>query len=351
MKKNKVAIIVLVLLLIASVWFFINNKKGTIKETLRDFAVADTASITKIFLADKENNSVTLEKVNGVWKVNGKHNARPDAIQTLLETIKRVDVKEPVGKSAQDNVIKRLAAKAVRCEIFQNGVLTKAYYVGTETADQTGTYMILMDLETMQPSAKPFVTYIPGFEGYLTTRYFTKERDWRDRTVFQYIPTDIKSVKLEVPDKPEMGYELIIKGNNDYELKMNTGNVLSGIDSMAVKQYLSYFQQINFESMDLAMTDKEVDSTLLAKPINVLSVVNNKGEKNEVKFFLRKPSKESFDVDGKLVQFDSERMNALLDGKDLVMVQYYVFGKLMPPADYFLKNKPSTNGNNTISKK
>jgi hypothetical protein len=351
MKKNKVAIIVLVLLLIASVWFFLNNKKGTIKETLRDFAVADTASITKIFLADKENNSVTLEKVNGIWKVNGKYNARPDAIQTLLETIKRVDIKEPVAKAAQDNVIKRLASKAVRCEVFQNGVLTKAYYVGTETADQTGTYMILMDLETMQASAKPFVTYIPGFEGYLTTRYFTKERDWRDRTVFQYIPTDIKSVKLEVPDKAEMGYELIIKGNNDYELKMNSGKALAGIDSMAVKQYLSYFQQINFESMDLAMTQKEVDSTLMAKPINVLTVFNNKGEKNEVKFFLRKPSKESFDDEGKLVQFDSERMNALLDGKDLVMVQYYVFGKLMPPADYFLKNKPSTSGNNSISKK
>ncbi len=351
MKKNKIAIIVLVLLLIASVWFFLNNKKGTIKETLRDFAVADTASITKIFLADKENKSVTLEKVNGVWKVNGKHNARPDAIQTLLETIKRVDVKEPVAKSAQDNVIKRLAAKAVRCEIFQNDVLTKAYYVGTETADQTGTYMILMDLETMQASAKPFVTYIPGFEGYLTTRYFTNERDWRDRTVFQYVPTDIKSVKLEVPDKPEMGYELIIKGNNDYELKMNTGKALPGLDSMAVKQYLSYFQQINFESMDLAMTDKEIDSTLLATPINVLTVMNQKGEKNEVKFFLRRPSKQSFDVDGKLLQFDSDRMNALLGGKDLVTVQYYVFGKLMPPADYFLKNTPSTHKGKKISKK
>jgi hypothetical protein len=148
-----------------------------------------------------------------------------------------------------------------------------------------------------------------------------------------------------------MGYELIINGNNDYELKMSTGKVLSGIDSMAVKQYLSYFQQINFESMDLAMTDKQIDSTLLATPINVLTVVNNKGEKNEVKFFLRKPSKESFDEEGKLVQFDSERMNALLGGKDLVMVQYYVFGKLMPPADYFLKNKASTSGNNSISKK
>ncbi|MCK6650514.1 MAG: DUF4340 domain-containing protein, partial [Bacteroidia bacterium] len=313
MKKNRIAIVVLVVLAAVSGWFILNNKKGTIKETLRDFAVADTASITKIVLADKEAKSVTLERaIGGPWKVNGKYNARPDAIQVLLETIKRVDVKEPVGKAAQDNVVKRLAAKAVRCEIFQNGQLTKAYYVGTETQDQTGTYMILIDLETMKTSAKPFVTYIPGFEGYLTTRYFTNERDWRDRTVFQYVPTDIKSVKLEVPDKPEMGYELIINGNNDYVVKMQTGKALNGIDSMAVKQYLSYFQQINFESMDLAMTQKEIDSTLLSKPINILTVTNQKGEVNSVKFFPRKPSKESYDVDGKLFVFDPERMNALL---------------------------------------
>ncbi|MCC6837675.1 MAG: hypothetical protein IT234_03950 [Bacteroidia bacterium] len=352
MKKNRIAIIVLVVLAAVSGWFILNNKKGTIKETLRDFAVADTASITKIFLADKEGKSVTLEReIGGPWKVNGKYNARPDAIQVLMETIKRVDVKEPVGKAAQDNVVKRLAAKAVRCEIFQNGQLTKAYYVGTETQDQTGTYMILIDLETMKTSAKPFVTYIPGFEGYLTTRYFTNERDWRDRTVFQYVPTDIKSVKLEVPDKPEMGYELIINGNNDYVVKMQTGKALNGIDSMAVKQYLSYFQQINFESLDLAMTQKEIDSTLLSKPINILTVTNQKGEVNSVKFFLRKPSKESYDVDGKLNVFDPERMNALLDGKDLAMVQYYVFGKLMPPAEYFLKNTGGTQAGKPVSKK
>ena len=176
MKKNRLAIIMVVLLGFFSFWFIINKQKGTIKETLKDFAVADTASINKIFIADKSGNTITLDrKTAGSWMVNGKYPVRMDVINTLLYTIKRIDIKEPIGKKAQDNVIKRLAAKAVRCEIYQHDKLVKAYYVGTETHDQLGTYMIMMDPETMLPSAKAFVTYIPGFDGYLTTRYFTSE--------------------------------------------------------------------------------------------------------------------------------------------------------------------------------
>lgn len=341
MKRNRIAIILVIILGALSFWFIINNKKGTIKETLRDFAVADTAAVDKIFLADKQGNAVTLErnKDNSGWTVNGKYQARTDAMQTLLTTIKKIDIKEPVGKKAQDNIVKQLAADAVRCEIYSKGELVKAYYVGSQTQEMTGTYMILMDPETMKPSARPFITYIPGFEGYLTTRYFTQEKLWRDRTVMKYVPTDIKSVKLEVPDKPELGYELKVNGNNDYAVTMLSGKKVENIDPMAVKQYLSYFQQVNFESLDMGMTQAEIDSTLKSTPINILTVTDTKGKTNRIKFFARKPKKEEkYDSEGKPVKFDLDRMNALLENtNDFALVQYYIFGKMMPPAEYFVK--------------
>lgn len=340
MKRNRIAIIMVIVLGSLSFWFIVNNRKSTIKETLRDFAVADTTSINKIFLADKKGNSVTLERneKQGGWLVNGKFPVRMDAMNTLLLTIKKVDIKEPVGKKAYDNVVKQLAADAIRCEIYQNNTLTKAYYVGSQTQDMTGTYMILMDLETMKASAKPFVTYIPGFEGYLSTRYFTEEKLWRDRTMLRYVPTDIKSVKLEVPDNAKFGYELTIKGNNDYAVTMLADHKnLADIDPNAVKQYLSYFQQVDFESLDMAMTQQEIDSTLKSTPINILTVTDNAGKTNKISFFARKPKKDGrVDATGKLMKFDLDRMNALVENtKDFVMVQYYVFGKMMPPAEYF----------------
>ncbi|MDF2438194.1 MAG: hypothetical protein K0Q95_2570 [Bacteroidota bacterium] len=345
MKRNRIAIILVILLGALSFWFIINNRRSTIKETLRDFAVKDTAAVDKIFLADKLGNAVTLERSSGNnnWTVNGKYIARSDAMQTLLVTITKLDIKEPVGKKAQDNIVKQLAAGAVRCEIYSKGDLVKAYYVGTQTQDMTGTYMILMDPETMKPSAKPFITYIPGFEGYLTTRYFTEEKMWRDRTIYQYVPNDIAAVKLEVPDHSEMGYELKINGNNDYEVTMLSGKKISDIDPLAVKQYLSYFQQVNFESLDMGMSEKEIDSTLKSTPINILSVTDKKGTTKRMKFFARKPKHEgALDEKGETLKYDLDRMNALLDWtNDFVMVQYYVFGKMMPPADYFVKKSAS----------
>ncbi len=343
MKRNRIAAVLVIVLGSLSFWYISHNQNGTIKQTLRDFAVQDTASITKIFLADKKGRTVTLErKTNGGWTVNGKYSVRPDAIQVLLTTINRVDVKEPVGKNAVDNIIKRIAGGAIKCEIYQKDKLMKAYYVGSETQDQLGTYMILIDTKTMETSAKPFVTYIPGFDGYLTTRYFTEEMGWRDRTVLHYFPNDIASVKMEVPDKPEMGYELKIKGNNDYEVTMlNSHSMLNNIDEMAVKQYLSYFQHQNFESFEVSITQQQIDSVMKSQPLNILTIKDTKGKAKTIKFFARKPKRgEEVDADGKEIKYDLNRMDARIDNeKELLMVQYLIFGKILPPANYFQKKE------------
>jgi len=339
-KKNRIAIVLVILMGSLTFWFITNNRKGTLSADMKNFAVKDTASITKIFLADKNGRTLTLEKNDkGKWTVNGKYGVRMDALETLLETIMRLDVKEPVGKKAHDNVMKRLAAKAVKCEIYQNGELTKAYYVGTETQKMTGTFMIMIDIDNMETMERPFITYIPGFEGYLTTRYFTEEKGWRDRTIYQYNPNDIKSVRMEVPYNTSFGYELTVKGNNDYEIKMLADNkIISNVDPIAVKQYLSYFQILTFESFEVDLKQNQIDSVLKSQPINILTVTDKDGKTNKVKFYARKPKKDVFGKDGLLLKFDEERMDALMNnGIDFVMVQFYMFGKVMPPVDYFLK--------------
>jgi hypothetical protein len=341
MRRNRIAIVLVILLGSASFWYISHNQKGTLSAEMKDFAVKDTTAITKIFLADKNQRAVTLERVPGSskWTVNGKYGARMDAVQTLLETIRRIDVKEPVGKKALENVIKGIAAKAVKCEIYEGDKLVKAYYVGTETADYTGTYMVMIDPETMEAMEKPFITYIPGFEGYLTTRYFTEEKGWRDRTMFAYNPGEITKVRMEIPYKPEYGYELTVKGNNDYEIRtLKDNKLVPDVDPLAVKQYLSYFQALSFESFEVDLKPAQIDSVIRSQPINILTVTDKSGKSREVKFFARKPKTELFDIKGNPVKFDQERMNALLDNKvDFVLTQFYMFGKVMPTVDYFQK--------------
>lgn len=338
MKKNKIAIAIGLVLSLIAIWLFLDNRKGTIREELKDFAFADTASITKIFLADKENQSVVLEKIKpGEWKVNNKYKVRKNAINLLLFTIKNLEVKSPVGKKAQENAIKKLSSNAVKIEIYDKQGLKKVYYVGGETQDQLGTYMLLANPETMQNSSVPFIIHIPGFNGYLTPRYFTAEADWRERVLFSYVPTEIKSVKIEIPRSPELSYEIMLVGENKYEIKnLSTNKSLENMNTIALKQYLSYFQNIQFGAPENSINQIVKDSIVNSVPLNIITVTDIKGQKSKVKLFLKAASPDSPALNGKPYLYDQERMHALInDEKDLVSVQYFVFGKLLPSMDYF----------------
>ena len=162
MKKNKSVLVVFVLLALvaAGLWYFESNK--SIKGELKDFAVADTSRIDKIFLADKEGRTVNLLKwASSRWRVNGKFLAREDGIRNLLETIKNVEVRSPVGKNLYNNTMKLMASKSVKIEIYSKDENIKTYYVGHPKMDNLGRCMYL------EGSYVPFITFIPGFNGFL----------------------------------------------------------------------------------------------------------------------------------------------------------------------------------------
>jgi hypothetical protein len=342
MKKNRIALIVVLVLGVVAFWLIRNNGKGTIKEKLRDFAVKDTASITKIFLADKTGKKVTLTRENeSTWMVDKKFYARQDAVNTLLYTIYSIEVKQPVGKKAQDNIVKSLASGATKIEIYSGEDLVKMYYIGGETQDQMGTYMLLANEETGENSSVPFVTYIPGFDGYLTTRYFTEASDWRDRSVFKYVPNQIKTVKVEYPSSPTESFTIIKKAENIYEVRdVQTNTTIPDFDTIAIKQYLSYYQDIHFEAIERDMAKVNKDSVLASTPFAVLTVTNDAGMNNVAKLFHKKAEPGTTDQQGNPRKYDIDRAYGLVNnGQDFVLCQYYVFGKLLQSPEYFSRHK------------
>ena len=137
-------IFLLAILIIASLTlFFLNKNDTTFSEELSDFAVEDTASIQKVFFADKHGNSVTVSRNNGKWLVDNKFEVH-EAIEYLLKTIKDIEVKHPVSNSLHDKIIKNLASSAVKVEIFTDNLDTahKTYYVGGEAKDLIGSFML-----------------------------------------------------------------------------------------------------------------------------------------------------------------------------------------------------------------
>lgn len=339
MKKNRIAIVLVLILGIVAFWVLKNkNTNSTIKPELRDFAYEDTASITKIFLADKANRTITLERINkSEWKVNGKFIARPDAINTLLGTIKSVEVMNFVPNAAKETIIKSLASTAIKVEVYSKDELVKMYYVGGETQDQLGTYMLLADPKTGENSSSPFITFIPGFNGFLTTRYFTNEIDWRARYIFKYNPDDIASVKVEYFENEENSFEIFNNGNNSFDVKkIKTGLPVENCEVLAIKQYLSYYQNIQYETMFNDASQGLKDSVYSAGPFAKITVINKKNEQNAIKLYHKAARKDRQGMYGKPLQYDPDRLYTWInDEKDFVVIQYFVFGKLLQGINYF----------------
>ncbi len=340
MKKSSI-IILAILIALAGISIYIYKTKGktsTIDKEASDFKYKDTASIDKIFLADKDGKQLLVEKKAGAWVLDGKFHVRPDVIDLLLYTIRSVEVKSPVSKLSRTTVIKTMAAKSTKIEVYSKGQKVKQYFVGHPTQDHTGTFMILTNLETGENYEEPFITHIPGFDGFLTTRYNTSEIDWRDRLLINYRPPQIKQIKLDLHEIPDSSFVLDLFSMQRFGLKTKKGSMTFEEDKM--KQYIAYFQNVNCEIV-LDKKNHLVDS--LSKsgiPFATLTITDRNNATNVCEFYHKHTNattKEEYNIDYK---YDPDQLYVRYNnGKDFGVAQFYVFGKILQTYEYFLPRK------------
>lgn len=337
--KNKALIIAVFILGAIAIYLVLNNKNSTIKQELKDFAVEDTASLFKIFLADKGNQQALLERQNdGSWKVNGKFFVRKDALKILFETLKRMEIKAPVAKAAYNNVIKSIAAGAIKVELYKKNEEKpfKVIYVGGETPDHLGTYMLL------ENSSSPFVMQIPGFNGYLSSRFIVSEEGWRDRSIFNYSnPTQqISSIALENFNKPEESFKINIVNGQIKSISGLKNNISIDYDSAKVMGYIARFTQVGYESIVSGLPQTKVDSILTAVPVFIFTISTIDGKEKSVIIHPMAADKGVLDINGKPMKFNLDRFYAQIispEGKDFTVAQYYVFDRLIKPLNFFKK--------------
>jgi hypothetical protein len=341
MKKNKYILILVVALAIVAAFLWFSKSSGTISREMMDFAVKDTASITKIFLVDKKNNSILLEKKKpGDWLLNGKYTTSNSVVNMLLETMKRIVPKAPIPKSAHDNVVKQLAAASVKVEVyrevyridmfglklFPHEKLTKTYFVGNASADNMGSLML------MKGASIPFVVHIRNFRGFVGPRYSTIENDYRDHMVFHTKLADIKSVTMEIPDAPDESFKV---ENNNKSLKLYTypkGDLISGYDTLKLLNFMLSFEDLRYEAiLNRDVTQYRIDSVRNSTPKFILTLEDVKNETTELKAFYRPNDEQKYnDATGKLYVHDLDRLYAFVnDGDDFLMIQYFVFGRVL----------------------
>ena len=290
-----------------------------------DFAVKDTASITKIIIRDKQPSEVILQRGSNGWFIGDHFPVRHDAMEVLLETVSEVMLKNFVAKSAVEAVNQRMAVYGKWVEIYQGEELVKSYIVGTETPDMLGTYFKMMG------SDLPFSVYIQGFNGYLTTRFFTEESMWRNRTIYGIAEPRVERLIMDVPgaegfswsiDKTPADSLWSLKGSDDQPVPVNPRTLQAVVSSIRT---LKYEGAIIPSDNIYAKKDSIFSST----PAFTLSVQTKEGETLSTRAFYKKPEGILIGEDGLPHQWDPDRFYAELPDGRMALIQRYAWRNLM----------------------
>ena len=277
MKKNIVYLALVIALGGAALWFFYGKKPtNTLSGEERNFTIDDTASIDRIFFAKKTGSSILLERnADGSWKLNGKEEARIDAVDMILETFKRLAVKSPVPVNGMETVKRNLVVDGVKVEIYQKGEKVKTMYLGTPTKDFRGTYMMLEDAQMA------YIMHLPGWEGTVTPRFFIDPIDWKSRVIFRAAPRKLAEVSVQYPTHPEDNFVMKKSANGSYQLSGNGTPMLA--DTALMNLYSSFFNGVHCEGFE--PNNPHRDSVLKTTPILQLTLINERKAKTSVKFW------------------------------------------------------------------
>lgn len=329
-------ILLLILVLGASLTIYFANENGWFSgkhNERRDFAITDSAGLDKIFMANKHGKKIQLEKVDGIWMVNGKYEVNDGWFKQLFETIRKVRVKSPIPKKALNGVIKNLSNDHIKVELYIKGELSKTYFVGGSTQDMLGTYMWI------ENSGVPFICEIPGFEGFLQPRFNLDEMTWRSRKVFGMNPDQIQSIKVLYHDATKQGY--IIEQNEErISIKNLAGQVQLNTDSLMMKYYIALFKEAHAEAFGMVFKDENSDSIRNSPYWCRIEVKDKKGVQtlNIHERKINERTKQQFNMQGEGMDKDTERFYAYKnDSKDAMLIQEYVFGNFFRSIDDFKK--------------
>lgn len=255
MNKNIILLVILALLGGFIYWQYSRNSKDTFADNEHtQFAVQDAQQIGRIFIADRSNNAILLEKKADKWTYTNKNTgksypANANAIHTLLQTVQNIRSRSPVAKTAIPNVVNQLASKGRKVEIYDTrNNLIRTYYVGGSANGGEGTFMI------MEKSETPYVVYYPNWVGSLDTRYDMNETTWRDRSIFNVQPENLEWVEIAYQFAEQRQHSFRIKANGDQTF---TVNALAGINNnqtvnqQNALQFIKSFDVVGAESFIL----------------------------------------------------------------------------------------------------
>ncbi|MDR2972525.1 MAG: DUF4340 domain-containing protein [Bacteroidales bacterium] len=355
MKRQKVYFIVALLLAILSITVIV-YKKVDFKKSENSlklstvFAISDTSTITRIFIADMYENQVLLSKTEQGWIVNNQRPGSVFKIKDLIITLNSLQVLQPVAKPAQQSVIDMLAVSSTKVEVYAKQPLfqlfgysffikerlIKTYFLGDATQTNLGSYALL------QGMSEPYIIYKPGFRGFVTPLFSPNPIDWFSPRIFGTKLTRIQTASFIDIENPNNTFFVEKAGPRSFSLYDFQKNLILDYDTTLLINMLSEFRERNYEMFLSKISQSDKDS-ILQNFFKIISITDIDNQTTTLKLYHLIDTGSLYE-DGDLVdeiyqEYNRDRCYATINDytDEIYTVQFFHFDRQIQPLSYFIK--------------
>ncbi|MCJ7449754.1 MAG: hypothetical protein MUO72_18925 [Bacteroidales bacterium] len=314
--RNILLFTALILLLLLVVFF---RGRSPFGKRNSSFAASPKEEITKIELS-AGGTKLFLVKEGENWLVNGADASRKSSILFIIRILTEMKIKSPVSPELFSKEISEKRIAPVKVRVFERNKVIKSFLVYKTGSNVYGNMM------KMREGSKPFIVYVPGFEGDIGSGFTMHELFWQPFTVFNLLPSEISSIIFENVGDTSSSFSISIKGQKYFFSDLNS--TLSGWDSLRVKRYISYFTFVQFERWEFDISDEEKKKIESENPLFRITVSKISGEKTVLTLWEKHTGENGV--------ADSDRLLAKTEARDeFFVMRYFDIDPLLKKRSYF----------------
>jgi hypothetical protein len=286
-----------------------------------NFACDPKDEITRIEFSSGDKR-LTLEKKGETWLVGGTREVRKNGILFITKVLREIRIKSPVSTDLFNTEIKEKGIAAERIKVYSGRKLIRSFLVYKTASNPYGNIMKIRE------SSKPFIVFVPGFDGEIGSAFTLSELFWQPYTIFNLLPSEIATVDFE--NFADTASSFRISAHKHHFVLSAPSKPLAGWDSALVTRYLSYFAYIPFEKWDTGMGAAEKKKIELSVPLYRISVLGTTGKKSVLTMW-----ELVHEEKGKQVR-DSDRLLGKTQANDeFFILRYFDIDPLIKKRSYF----------------
>jgi hypothetical protein len=191
-------------------------------------------------------------------------------IDVLFATMMAAEPKRPVSRNLNDSIYQTLENSGVRVSMSTAGKPVAVLLVGGNT-EKSQSYFAL-------PSEKKvFIMTIPGYRVYVSGIFESPETGWRTTRVFDFNWENFQQLAADFPGKEGGNFTIAMK---DFQI------TIPGVAPVDTAKLNNFLDAISILTVDQYLTkDRTLDSLLLVKPIETLTVSDIAGRNHVLSIY------------------------------------------------------------------